>query len=479
MKSYKLTFIAALFLVCHSSQSVLKKINSCDLDTSYKFMSSKTDYGIIGNANNFNDYKMPQCKQIGLWHLNRHGGRYPDQEDIVDMNKVTADLKQKILKKNSWFCDKDLKAMSKWNTQMEPDFGHILTTHGRQMMKDLGIRMNMRLGDDMISTLKESQVRVQVTNLIRTHQSAEEYMNGLLDFTLFRPDLEVNQDEDYLLKYPDYCKKYLETVGQNSSSCLELKKFETESTELKLYKQDFANKLGLNLSGKELNKVFELTLKMCQYEYLIEGKDSIWCKLFDKETLKIMEYKEDIRYNCKYGYKHEISKSMTCDLVINLLDNLKTFKRGFETSNENEKKIQLLFSHSSTMLSFFHALGIGKDDKNFNFNNIFEENQNRKYKLSVMDPMNSNVAFILYKCSSSNQYAIRAFHNENLIKLEACRTVDCHFDEFISHFEKFTSQCSSSRKVCRVSPVKPSSSAFKTDFNYFYLAVCLIAVFLI
>lgn len=68
---------------------------------------------------------------------------------------------------------------------------------------------------------------------------------------------------------------------------------------------------------------------MCQYEYLIDKTDSVWCKFFDKETLQLLEYREDIKYHCKYGYKHDISRLMTCDLVKNLLQSLKTYQRGY------------------------------------------------------------------------------------------------------------------------------------------------------
>lgn len=36
---------------------------------------------------------------------------------------------------------------------------------------------------------------------------------------------------------------------------------------------------------------------MCQYEYLIDGTDSVWCKFFDQDTLKRQEYQEDIEYD--------------------------------------------------------------------------------------------------------------------------------------------------------------------------------------
>ena len=41
--------------------------------------------------------------------------------------------------------------------------------------------------------------------------------------------------------------------------------------------------------------------------------------------LKAIEFREDIKYNCKYAYKYEISRLMTCDLIGNLVENLKAF----------------------------------------------------------------------------------------------------------------------------------------------------------
>jgi hypothetical protein len=75
------------------------KINheTCPTDSNYKYMSSKTSYDLIGNKTNFKAFNISTCRQIGLWHLSRHGQRYPDKDDIVDMNKVLSELKILIL----------------------------------------------------------------------------------------------------------------------------------------------------------------------------------------------------------------------------------------------------------------------------------------------------------------------------------------------------------------------------------------------
>ncbi len=112
--------------------------------------------------------------------------------------------------------------------------------------------MYIRLYRDLFAqgTLNvDKQINVDVTQLIRTTQSANEYMNGLLQFTASRPNLTFDTNNNYLLKYPDYCTKYLQIVKKNKTSCPEELRFNANSTKLKTYKQRFLNKVGVDLSG--------------------------------------------------------------------------------------------------------------------------------------------------------------------------------------------------------------------------------------
>ena len=78
--------------------------------------------------------------------------------------------------------------------------------------------------------------------------------------------------------------------------------------------------------GLYKERLFDLALKACQYEYLVDGTDSIWCKFFPQSLLRLIEYREDLKYYCKYGYKYNISRDMTCDLVSDLVNSLKDLK---------------------------------------------------------------------------------------------------------------------------------------------------------
>ncbi len=65
---------------------------------------------------------------------------------------------------------------------------------------------------------------------------------------------------------------------------------------------------------------------MCQYEYLMDSTESIWCRFFGEEMFKTDTYRTDVEYQCKHGYKFEITSKMTCDLVANLVESLGNLK---------------------------------------------------------------------------------------------------------------------------------------------------------
>jgi hypothetical protein len=101
--------------------------------------------------------------------------------------------------------------MQAWKSRIFMEDDHLLTVNGRFYMRSLGDRMHNRLFD-IISTVKKEQIAVQCSNEVRTQQSADEYLAGLLNFlpANSRPTYRVNPPaEDYLLKASDVCKKYV------------------------------------------------------------------------------------------------------------------------------------------------------------------------------------------------------------------------------------------------------------------------------
>lgn len=76
-------------------------------------------------------------------------------------------------------------------------------------MKELGKRYALRL-ESLIQKIKNINVLVRTTDIDRTKQSANEFMNGFFESWLLKPDkMHVNTTEDYLLKYPDVCENFM------------------------------------------------------------------------------------------------------------------------------------------------------------------------------------------------------------------------------------------------------------------------------
>ena len=119
----------------------------------------------------------------------------------------------------------------------------------------------------------------------------------------------------------------------------------------------------------------------------------------------------------------------------------------------------MLFGHSSTILPFYSTLEIADNDKNFNLDNILLENEDRDYFVSELDPMNSNIAFIVYKSffedpnnsSKFPKYYLRVFRNEKLIKIKACGYMrNCDLEIFLKYFQDLNKSCDSSQAVCKI-----------------------------
>ena len=70
----------------------------------------------------------------------------------------------------------------------------------------------------------------------------------------------------------------------------------------------------------------------------------------------------------------------------------------------------------------------------------------------MMDPMNSNIAFVLYECRKKKRvkYLLKAFLNENQIKIDGCKSDICELDEFLSYYENFKTICVSTMNVCKI-----------------------------
>lgn len=130
---------------------------------------------------------------------------------------------------------------------------------------------------------------------------------------------------------------------------------------------------------------------------------------------------------------------------------IKNLYSRYENSDDSITKFKSMFTHSSTIISFLASIGVGKSDENFDYESIISENVNRKYRTSNINPTNSNIGFLLFKCneiSSKPKYLLRTFLNEHLIKIDGCQSSDCDLNEFLNYITFFVSTCKSTKDAC-------------------------------
>jgi hypothetical protein len=112
---------------------------------------------------------------------------------------------------------------------------------------------------------------------------------------------------------------------KNETFCLEADQFNTSRLLPKYIKT--AKRLrdyGLRVDDEIATAI--AVVNACQQEYVINKTESPWCKLLDNDVFKQYEMLIDIVYHCKFGYKYEITKMMTCDLIKELKGRLSDIK---------------------------------------------------------------------------------------------------------------------------------------------------------
>ncbi|KAI4456534.1 multiple inositol polyphosphate phosphatase-related [Holotrichia oblita] len=131
--------------------------------------------------------------------------------------------------------------------------------------------------------------------------------------------------------------------------------------------------------------------------------------VYSNTSYKVMEYNEDLKYYWVDGYGKEITYKQACSTFNNMLD--------FMTGEDAYPQAVLYFTHSGTLLKMLSHLNLYKDDKSL-WAADYDNNHNRKWRVSKIDTFGSNLAFILYKCNGENKLLV--LHNEVPVKLPSC-----------------------------------------------------------
>ncbi|XP_039253883.2 multiple inositol polyphosphate phosphatase 1-like [Styela clava] len=375
----------------------------------YKYYQTKTLYTTTRGDISHKD-RPKNCTPERIVILIRHGSRHPG-EDETDIFESFVELAKKVnITGNAEMCQKDLQKIQKWKNWHVPSLHKDLAVTGVQELQGLAQRFSKTFPEIFSGeNLDSTKHRFISSNTRRTTQSADAFINRLyLNSTKTRPTVEIN---DELIKFYDYCKKYLREIDNNDTVTEDVDTF-MEGPIITRIADMVARRLGIPRNDITNELVDEIRKEGCAEEEWATGQDSVWCKAFTKEDLQAFEYGEDMDDYLEKSFGHKINHRQSCklkDLIVSFL------KESLPDENNKDNIGLFGFGHSTTMMSLLTEMRLIRDEGRLG-SDEYPEKRTRTFRASIYTPGAANIAFVVYKCAE-NERKIQIFLNEKLIRM--------------------------------------------------------------
>lgn len=185
------------------------------------------------------------------------------------------------------------------------------------------------------------------------------------------------------------------------------------------------------LTFQDIRTIYEV----CAFETAWwKHRASPWCSLFDKESIRMLEFAEDLEYYWKDGYGHDITHHQACPAIKDLVDHLR--------ENSTHPPSTFYFTHSGTVLKLLAALGLYKDEKKLEHTDY---GQPRQWKTSEIDAFASNLVFIAFHCTNEGveREQLLFMHQERIVHLPGCPSDQplCPLSTFIETHREQIEKC--------------------------------------
>jgi len=397
-----------------------------DNENPYRGFGSWTSYFAVDNDNeDLIGLNHGTCRPKSLWMFVRHGSRKPAVGQIEATNTRGPPIIEAILKNhesgNGQLCDDDLQAFKSWKPHLTKEDDHLLIQSGRNEMKILGHRQSKRL-PTLFKHFDKDQVVFRSTKTQRCMESAREFFEGAFpafDFHLPEPVLN-----DTVLRFYKFCDDFkdLDEIPAGDFSLEEQALFE-EGPEVQGLVNRVNTKLGFVEAKLNLSDIYVMW-DTCRYELQALRNPAVFCAPFTKEDLQIMEYHEELKYWRSHGFGQpntKVKELVACPLMKKAVESL-----------EN-KNVTVFFGHQDGLTTLLTMMGINEDDvapTHNNYPNTPPGKEERKYRLSKMNPMGGNFGLLLTECDQKPKLRVSAYLHEKLIKLPKCGHTDCDWNQF-------------------------------------------------
>ncbi|XP_069812379.1 multiple inositol polyphosphate phosphatase 1-like [Dendropsophus ebraccatus] len=399
------------------------------------------------------------CTPLQIVSVIRHGTRYPTKKQIKKLKKMYNLIEEST--SNSEL----VKELQSWNMWYEDWMDGQLVKKGEVDMKNLAYRLASLFPSLFTSDkLLKCKMSFTTSSKHRCVDSTKAFINGLAHTYLRLPlptEEELENDScrapvvnDTLMRFFDHCEKFVAQVEENDTATREVDKFK-EGPEMKRVLQKISNLLSI--PEDKLNAdLIQVAFFTCSFELAINNiVNSPWCRLFDEEDAKVLEYLNDLKQYWKRGYGFDINSRSSCNLFQHIFQHLDNAVSESKSSQQISNPVVMQFGHAETLLPLLALMGLFKDEKPLTADN-FSTHLNQKFRSGRIVPYASNLVFVLYHCelaeSPKEEYQVQMLLNENLLPFPHSQESVCLFEDLKKQYNHLIESCHV-REECQLTKV--------------------------
>lgn len=375
--------------------------------------------------NDFNNYQIPKCKIEQFYFISRHGARYPSHKQVKQSFEFMNSIK-KVSKYDSILNKINLEVF-----QNKPNYG--LTELGSNEMRLIAKRFKERF--------KELFEKVNIEQFsFKSSSKSRSYESGL-NFTqeIFAPNSElftnVMEFDDELLRSHKRCQKYKRSIDDlNSPSYRELNSFKKSKLVLKMI-DEFKKRHLVDENFKVDPEDLMILSIFCDIERA-HRMELNYCQLFTYEDSILLEYLHDLKSYWLKSHGVKTNAIVSCNLIVDWLNETQKFIEN----RADKKSVLFRFGHAENIYPLVAALNLFKDKDHLQSHN-YDSLINRLYKSSKVAPFSSNLALLLIKCDTSNEYKVLLLINELPIGVIQAGKLFCKLKNSVDHLILDKSTC--------------------------------------
>ncbi|KAM8924852.1 multiple inositol polyphosphate phosphatase 1 [Pelodytes ibericus] len=389
------------------------------------------------------------CTPLQIVSVIRHGTRYPTHKQIKKMKKMYS-----LIQKYGGSRSAVAEDLQNWYMWYDDWMDGQLVKKGEQDMKNLAFRL-ATLFPYLFTAEKfqKGKMAFLTSSKHRCVDSTKAFISGLEhNYFGFPQDSEIDLEDtpyrqpvinDTLMRFFDHCEKFVAQVEDNDTAMYEVDKFK-ESPEMTKVLHKISSLL--NIPENELNAdLIQVAFFTCSFELAIKNTvNSPWCKLFDEEDGKVLEYLNDLKQYWKRGYGFDINSRSSCNLFQHIFQHLDSAVNESKRLQQISTPVVMQFGHAETLLPLLALMGLFKDEKPL-LADSFTLQGERKFRSGHIVPYASNLVLVLYHCdlaeTTQEEYQVQMLLNENLLPFPHSHQSVCHYDDLKKQYSHLIDHC--------------------------------------